>query len=400
MEALSGLTARIAAYHDGRAPDLVARKYALMAANPFAFYRGSCQLFFDAWPARSPLDRTPAVWGCGDLHFENFGSYKGDNRLVYFDLNDFDECALVPAAWEVTRFAAGVLAGAEAMDVHARDAAGLVRCYVDAYAAALTAGKAQWIERDTASGRTRELLDAVRRRKRRKLLDRRTKGRGARRRLRLLHGKTLPASRADAALARRLVRDAARALDDRPFFRVLDVARRVAGTGSLGLARWVVLVDGRGGVDGQFLLDLKEARPSAPAPRSPYRQPTWPDEAARIVEVQRRVQVVAPALLHAVRSGTRSFVLRELQPTADRLQLEDWRGDLADLDGAMTTMGRLTAWGQLRASGRDGSATADTLIAFARQRGWRRDALAMAARVAAVTVREWRLFRDAQGAKK
>ncbi len=197
---------------------------------------------------------------------------------------------------------------------------------------------------------------------------------------------------------RRLLRDAARALGEPQFFRVLDVARRVAGTGSLGLTRWVVLVAGRGGADGQYLLDLKEARPSAPASRSPYRQPTWPNQAARIAAVQQRVQVVAPALLHALRNGTGSFVLRELQPTADRLQLEEWRGDLADLGGAMTTMAELTAWGQLRASGRDGSAMADSLIAFAQSRGWRRAALMMAKRVAAMTMREWRAFGDARHA--
>ncbi|MBI3569227.1 MAG: DUF2252 family protein [Gemmatimonadetes bacterium] len=378
-----------------------------MAASPFSFYRGSCQLFFDAWPARSPLDRTPAVWGCGDLHFENFGSFKGDNRLVYFDLNDFDECALVPAAWEVTRFAASVIVGAKAIDVSAAEAVRLARAYVDEYATALSTGKARWVERDTATGRTRALLDAVRTRKRRKLLDRRTKGSGAKRRLRIDGVKTLPVSRAERALAIRLVRMAARArgsasgataaLDPRRYFSVLDVARRIAGTGSLGLARWVVLVDGRGGADGQYLLDVKEARPSAPAPRSPYRQPTWPHDAARIVEVQRRVQVVAPALLYALRAGKRSFVLKELQPTADRLQLEDWRGDLDDLRGAMTTMAELTAWGQLRASGRGGSATADELIAFAAAGAWKRAVLDMAKRVAATTMTEWATFRNAQG---
>ncbi len=398
MAPLNTLSARLAAYHAGRDPELVARKYAAMAASPFAFYRGSCQLFFDAWPAHHALDRTPAVWGCGDLHFENFGSYKSDNRLVYFDLNDFDEAALVPAAWEVTRFAASVLVGAAAIGVSGADAVRLANSYLDAYAAALATGKARWVERETATGRTRALLDAVRARKRRKLLGRRTTGSGQRRRLLIDGVKTLPATRAQGALVRRLLRDAARALGEPQFFRVLDVARRVAGTGSLGLTRWVVLVAGRGGADGQYLLDLKEARPSAPASRSPYRQPTWPNQAARIAAVQQRVQVVAPALLHALRNGTGSFVLRELQPTADRLQLEEWRGDLADLGGAMTTMAELTAWGQLRASGRDGSAMADSLIAFAQSRGWRRAALMMAKRVAAMTMREWRAFGDARHA--
>ena len=54
------------------------------------------------------------------------------------------------------------------------------------------------------------------------------------------------------------------------FYRVLDVARRVAGCGSLGLARWIVLVEGKGSPRGNYLLDLKEARP--PAPRAGIRR--------------------------------------------------------------------------------------------------------------------------------
>ncbi|HEY4223742.1 MAG TPA: DUF2252 family protein, partial [Myxococcota bacterium] len=117
MGRLSAVGARIVRYHEGRAPDLLARKYDLMAANPFAFYRGSCQLFRDGWPARSALDSAPAIWSCGDLHCENLGCYKGDNRLAYFDLNDFDEAALLPISWDLTRFAASVIVGAPRLSV-------------------------------------------------------------------------------------------------------------------------------------------------------------------------------------------------------------------------------------------------------------------------------------------
>ena len=130
MGGLSAVTARILRYHEGRAPDLLERKYAAMAATPFAFYRGSCQLFVDAWPSRTALNDTPAIWSCGDLHFENLGCYKGDNRLAYFDLNDFDEAALLPIAWDLTRFAASVLVGAPQLRVSAGDAADLAKLYL------------------------------------------------------------------------------------------------------------------------------------------------------------------------------------------------------------------------------------------------------------------------------
>lgn len=62
---------------------------------------------------------------------------------------------------------------------------------------------------------------------------------------------------------------------DPKFFRVRDVARRVAGTGSLGVERFVVLVEGRASPDDNYLLDLKEARSSALRPAVPARQPAW-----------------------------------------------------------------------------------------------------------------------------
>lgn len=133
MGGLSAVTARIVRYHEGRAPDLLERKYAAMAASPFAFYRGSCQLFVDAWPVRSALNDAPAVWSCGDLHFENLGCYKGDDRLVYFDLADFDEAALLPVSWDVTRFAASVLVGASVLRVGSGGSTTLANIYLDAF---------------------------------------------------------------------------------------------------------------------------------------------------------------------------------------------------------------------------------------------------------------------------
>ena len=393
MGGLSAVTARILRYHEGRAPDLIERKYAAMVASPFAFYRGSCQLLVDAWPARAALNDSPAIWSCGDLHFENLGCYKGDNRLVYFDLNDFDEAALLPVSWDVTRFAASVLVGAPALRVSAGDATALANLYLDAFGDALARGKARWVERDTATGMVRELLDAVRERKRKTLLSERTTKAGGRRRIRVDGVKALAATRDDSAGVTRVVEQLGAKLGRKKFYRVLDVARRVAGCGSLGLARFIVLVEGKGSPGGNFLLDLKEARSPASTGHSPYAQPRWKSDAERIVAVQGRVQAVNPALLTSVRMAGTGFVLRELQPLQDRMRMESWRGDIANLRDAMATMGRVTAWAALRASGRQGSAIADDLITFANERGWKRAVLAMARRVAVRTLSEWRQFR-------
>jgi Uncharacterized protein conserved in bacteria (DUF2252) len=42
------------------------------------------------------------------------------------------------------------------------------------------------------------------------------------------------------------------------FFEVLDIGFRVAGTGSLGLDRYLILVTGKGSPDQNYLLDFKQ----------------------------------------------------------------------------------------------------------------------------------------------
>ena len=94
------ISQRIKAFNTPLFPKMVQRKYQLLAEDPFRFYRGTNHLFYEDLKKSGTLPPSPSVWLCGDLHLENFGSYKGDNRLVYFDLSDFDEGILGPALWE------------------------------------------------------------------------------------------------------------------------------------------------------------------------------------------------------------------------------------------------------------------------------------------------------------
>src|SRR5450756_1003768 len=135
---------RIRDFNAGRDPERLALKYRAMRASPFAFLRGTCHLFYDELAAASLPAGAPLVWACGDLHLENFGSYKGDNRLVYFDLNDFDEAALAPCTWDLVRFLCSVHLGVRGLSLNEPEIDLLCRVFVDAYAAALASGKARW----------------------------------------------------------------------------------------------------------------------------------------------------------------------------------------------------------------------------------------------------------------
>jgi uncharacterized protein (DUF2252 family) len=394
MAAQRDVVDRIRRFNAGREPERLALKYAAMRSGAFRFFRGTCHLFYEDWPGRSPLDRAPRTWVSGDLHLENFGTYKGDDRLTYFDIHDFDEALLAPCTWELARFVTSVLLAAPEIGVAASQAAVLCRRYLDAYAEALANGKARRVERQTSEGMVADLLTALEGRKRRELLDGRTEPKAKGRRLRL--GKrALPASPAQRKAVTAFLGRFGRQHGDPKFFRVLDVARRVAGTGSLGVARFVVLIEGRASPDDNYLLDLKEARPSALRRPVPVRQPSWRSEAERVVAVQERMQAVGTAFLHAVEMDGQPFILRELQPTEDRLILDTWGGHLGRLERVMWTMGRVTAWSQLRSGGRQGSAIADELIALGGRAGWSGEVLRYAREYARQVRSDWQTFAKA-----
>jgi len=92
-------------------PKAFRRKFRKMAADPFAFYRGSACLFYadvaeleDRWAD----ERTSRVWIQGDLHAENYGTYMDAAGILVFDVNDFDEAYLGHFTWDLKRMAASL----------------------------------------------------------------------------------------------------------------------------------------------------------------------------------------------------------------------------------------------------------------------------------------------------
>lgn len=369
------VVSRITTYNADREAERRAMKWRAMQSSPFAFFRGTASVFWDDLAANtSALPESPLVWACGDLHLENFGSYRGDNGLAYFDLNDFDEAARAPLVWELARFVTSLFVAAPVLSITRQAAARLASTFLAAYRVGLIDGKARWVERATAQGMVRDLLHGVKRRTRAALLEKRTIVTRGKRYLRIDHQRALPVTEEQRALVTQWCERFASSQLDPKFFRVLDVARRVAGTGSLGVERFVILVRGDGSPHGNALLDAKQALPSTMAAALTLPQPSWRSEAERVVTTQHRVQAISPALLRALRFDKTSAVLRELQPVEDRLILSLVPGRERHLQSVARTMGNLVAWAHLRASGRAGTAIAEELETFARTTGWR-DAL-------------------------
>jgi len=396
---MPGILDAIVRYNAGRDPERLSMKYAKMAQNPFIFLRGACHLFYESLPDAPLFRDAPLAWCCGDLHFENFGSYKGDDRQVYFDINDYDEASLAPVTWDMVRLLTSIQCGADTIKATRAEAMAASQSCLDAYRDALITGKPLWVERETSSGLVKELLTALQELDRAAFLDKRTIRKGRQRSLKLDGAKALPASAAQKQLVGEFMARFAATQPNPKFFEVLDIGCRIAGTGSLGLERFVVLVEGKGSPDGNYLIDIKEARPSALAPhlaRLGIGQPAWADEAARAVAIQERMQAIDHSFLHPVMLGGVPCILKGLQASEDRVAIGEWGKKLDRLKNVVATMGRILAWDQLRASGRSGSASADELGAFAQHDEWVTGMLDAAAEMTVTTQQQWKIFTGAR----
>lgn len=362
---------QIKAFNAGRNTLLLERKYDRMAEGLYLFFRATSSIFYEDFTKHFTTADPTRVWGCGDLHLQNFGTYKAENRLVYFDVNDFDDALLLPATWELSRMLTGIYLAGEELDLEKYECDTLVKAFLNSYTKTLSLGKPIDIERRTASGMLKDFLENLEKRRRKDLIKERTVKSDKGRKLNLENGKVLSLTSNQREKVEKLLQDWPQQHPN-PFFRsICDVGIRVTGTASLGLERYVVLVESPN--EKLYLLDLKEARQSTLAPLATLPQPVWPTEAHRIVGIQSRVTNVLPTLLSAVVSFDSSFVLKELQPEQDKFDFNYWDGELESLEELIRIMATTTASGHLRSAGRQGSSIADELIAFSKQTQWQKD---------------------------
>lgn len=389
---MQNLVERLQVFNRDRDPWLLALKYQTMRSDMFAFFRGTCHLFYEDWPANSSLNEAPAVWNCGDFHLNNLGSYKADNRLVYFNINDFDEAALAPCTWDMARLFTCLLISTRLQHLTQANALTLCQSFLEIYARTLVKAHIRTLEEEEVSGFVKDLRLQVKNRNRKAFLDALTVFNGEKRILRIDGKHFTPATEMErAAVVDAVGRWTAK--EPAPgFFKVLDVAHRIAGVGSLGVKRYVLLVEGKGSPDQNYLLDLKQEIPSCLYPFLRLPQPQWANQAERVVSIQQWTQVMPPALLAAVELGGEGYVLRELQPREDKVQAESLAAKLERWEEVVRVIAKVLAWDQLHGGGHHGSATAPMLIDFAQTMHWREDLLGYAQYYAAQVEEDYRTF--------
>jgi uncharacterized protein (DUF2252 family) len=100
-------------------------KHQRMAEAAFPFLRATFYRWMQIWPEVCPdLMKAPHVLAVGDLHVENFGTWRDVEGRLVWGVNDFDEAAELPYTIDLVRLASSALLAIEGghLSLKAKDA--------------------------------------------------------------------------------------------------------------------------------------------------------------------------------------------------------------------------------------------------------------------------------------
>lgn len=220
---------RIKEHNKGRIPSTLKLKYKEMREDKFRFFRATTDLFFEDISKNGFLYKSPIVWMGGDLHIENFGSYKGDNRLSYFGINDFDECYLGPCLFDVIRMCCCIYVAAEKWKITRQETLYLVELFIDTYFKNLSAGYIKTIERESARGIMKTFLDQVSQRKRADFIEEITINKKGKQKLRITANHTSEITKKEKESVKAAIHQWTKHRVHPDFYKVIDIAHRIAG---------------------------------------------------------------------------------------------------------------------------------------------------------------------------
>jgi uncharacterized protein (DUF2252 family) len=314
---------------------------------------------------------------CGDMHLSNFGVYASPERNLVFDVNDFDETLPGPFEWDLKRLVTSFAVMGRTRGFSPAATSEAVRTVAASYRRRMSelAEMNQlsiWYDRmdqamlenlatSFAGKRGRKSLEAgivkARSKTHARAAAKLTEMVDGQRRFRSEPPLLTPVERSSAEVAAlidivgkyraTLSADRAELLSR---YRVIDIARKVVGVGSVGTRCWVLLLEGSDPED-LLVLQAKEAGPSV---LEPYlRKSAYRHQGRRVVEGQRLTQAASDIFLGWVNGydQSRHFYVR---------QLHDMKGG-ADPDRMPATNVRpyaeICGLGLARAHARAGGAT-------------------------------------------
>lgn len=267
----------------------LADKHEQMCTSPFMFLRATFYRWLQHWPAVCPKEAdAAAVLAIGDLHIENFGTWRDTEGRLVWGVNDVDEVCRLAYTQDLVRLATSTLFAIREHYLAVSDRAAC-DAILQGYARGLAEG-----------GRAVVLAEHHR----------------------SLRGFALAALRDPIKFWRKLqagsrtrrhVPDGVlrSSLPDRRLPYV--VVRRIAGLGSLGRRRFVALAEWRGS------LIAREAKALVPSAGSWADGARWAVAATdSLVLLQNAVRVPDPCF--SIREG---WIVRRLGPDCCRIELGD-----------------------------------------------------------------------------
>jgi uncharacterized protein (DUF2252 family) len=375
----------------GRQPWLIPVRIGRMISSPYAFLRGSANVMADDFAGLPATGITPVI--CGDAHLGNFGFYASPERELVFDLNDFDEAHPGAWEWDLRRLVVSVHVAGRQNGFRESACAQAVQHCVDEYQdqighlaeRPLLARSFDRLDVDrlrSAASKAgfREEIERAARRARRRTSDRALPRFTERRdgTARLVEEPPLITRPSGAEMD-----ELAAALDGYlqtlpphwarilAGYRIVDIAHKVVGVGSVGLRAYVALCEGSSSDDVVFL-QLKQARRSVVAPHQHGAAAWHRHQGQRVVEYQQALQTVSDPLLGWTTVGDTQFYVRQFRDMKGAIVVEDIdAGSLADYAGIC---GFLLAKSHARTSGAsmisgyigNGGKLAESLCRFAR----------------------------------
>lgn len=329
----------------GRYPAMLRHKIDRMALGPFGFFRGTFHLFsrdlveraFDPWIEENPFAgvEIPLV---GDIHTENYGTYRAEGGSIQYDINDFDEATLGPFGFDCKRAAASLFLAAYAAERTLSEATDISAHFVRAYVRAIIrfasgSGALRFGYSDARLPKpeaVRMLLEKARQRSRSRFIGRLTEVVGGERRLkrgdRFFELRPEHRRQAERLYHDYLGRAGRIPGESRHFFDPVDFAGRIAGCGSLGRLRYVVLIEGEDDTEAKdVLLEIKESLPSAfdLARGRGGDAKSRRGRAEAVTGWVRRMQTQTNRFLGFAVDGNVSFQVREIGPRDGRLEWEE-----------------------------------------------------------------------------
>ncbi|HZY92908.1 MAG TPA: DUF2252 domain-containing protein [Thermoplasmata archaeon] len=314
-----------------RTRTLLPIRYGRMARSPFSFFRGAAGVMARDL-AESPTTGL-TVQLCGDAHVANFGMFATPERAQVFDANDFDETLPGPWEWDVKRLVTSVVVAGRESGFSASLCRKLARAtarryredilrfgrmrYLDIWYAHLDAEHAgaaiprrarEWMDQAQTRARLRTGLQ---------VFPKLTKA--VRGHYRIRDAPPLITHYGDPGRELESVAFFERYLDSLPEerrmlldrYRVVDVAQKVVGVGSVGTVCSVLLLMGDRDLEDPLFLQLKQATASV---LEPYLGASkFPNHAQRVVTGQHLIQEASDVFLGWSRLRSRDFYIRQLR---------------------------------------------------------------------------------------